>query len=98
MARLARPSPLIEHLAIAVIRQFDLVVVRGSKARAFLAQHGVHEAVAVITGSVALPGRPVHAEREYDLVFIGRLTEIKRPLLFVEIAARVKRRIPALRA
>jgi len=98
MARLARPSPLIEHLAIAVIRQFDLVVVRGSKARAFLAHHGIHESVAVITGSIARTPTAKAAERPYHVLFVGRLTEIKRPLMFVDIAARVKQQFPSLRA
>jgi glycosyltransferase involved in cell wall biosynthesis len=98
LARLARPSRFVEHLAIAVIRQFDLVVVRGSKAQAFLAHHGLHKSVAIITGSIAQPHRPQHADREYDLVFVGRLTEVKRPIMFVDIAARVKRQFPTLRA
>lgn len=97
MARLARPSSLIEHLAIAVIRQFDLVVVRGSKAQAFLAHHGIQESVAVITGSIIRPPKTTLTGPQYDLVFVGRLTEIKRPLMFLEIAAHVKRHIPSLR-
>jgi glycosyltransferase involved in cell wall biosynthesis len=98
MARLARPSPLVEHLVIAVIRQFDLVVVRGTKAQAFLARHGIRESVAVITGSIAQPAKATKVEPLYDLVFIGRLTEIKRPLMFIELAARVKRQFPSLRS
>jgi len=97
MARLARPSALVEHLALAVIRQFDLVVVRGNKAQAFLARHGVHESVVVITGSIATSSKMLLAQRQYDLVFVGRLTEIKRPLMFLEIVARVKRQFPSLR-
>jgi glycosyltransferase involved in cell wall biosynthesis len=98
MARLARPSPLIEHLAIAVIRQFDLVVVRGSKAKSFLAGHGIRESVAVITGSIIRSPKVTPGPPQYDLVFVGRLTEIKRPLMFLELAARVKRHRPSLRA
>ena len=97
MARLTRPSAVVEHLAIAMIRQFDLVVVRGSKAQEFLARHGIHESVAVITGSITACSNVPPAERQYDLVFVGRLTEIKRPVMFVEIAARVKRQFPSLR-
>jgi len=98
MARLVRPSILIEHLAIAVIRRFDLVVVRGTKARAFLELHGITGHIAVITGSVAGKPKANHAERYYDIVFVGRLTDIKRPLVFVEIAALARRRHPSLRA
>jgi glycosyltransferase involved in cell wall biosynthesis len=98
MSRLLRPSPLVERLAIAVIRHFDLVVVRGSKAQAFLASHGIHESVVVITGSIPQLTRAAHVRPHYHLVFVGRLTEIKRPLMFLELVARVKQYFPSLRS
>ena len=97
MGALASPSPLIERLAIAVIRRFDLVVVRGSKAKAFLMDRGV-DRVAVITGSVITPIDVPAPAREYDLLFVGRLAAIKQPLQFVDTVARVRRRRPAVRA
>ncbi len=35
---------------------------------------------------------------EYDLVFVGRMNEQKRPLLFLELAALVQKEIPELKA
>src|SRR5688572_14210912 len=51
LRRLRSPSPLLERMAVATVREFDLVVVRGGVARRFLADRGVHQ-TAVITGSV----------------------------------------------
>src|SRR5207245_1362319 len=76
---------------------FDLVVVRGSRAKTFLTDRGVR-AVTVITGSVALPTNSSLADRPYDLVFVGRLVAIKQPLQFVEIVATLRRRLPGIRA
>jgi len=97
-SRLARPSAFLERLAVDVIRQFDLVIVRGSKARAFLAERGLNGNLAVITGSVAPVVVPAMADRPYDLIFVGRLTELKQPLQFVEIVAAVRREVPSVRA
>jgi glycosyltransferase involved in cell wall biosynthesis len=97
LANLGRPSRLLERLAIEVVRQFDLVVVRGSKARAFLTDRGVRR-VAVITGSVTFPNNSGIADRPYDLVFVGRLVAIKQPLQFVAIVANLRQLLPGVRA
>lgn len=97
LAKLGRGSRLLESLAIAVVREFDLVVVRGSKARAFLIDRGVRP-VTVITGSVTFLSEPAAPDREYDLVFVGRLAAIKQPLQFVDIVASLRRQLPTVRA
>jgi glycosyltransferase involved in cell wall biosynthesis len=95
--RLAKPSALLERMATAVIRRFDLVVVRGQKARDFLAERGIPGTIAIITGSVCQP-QTVAQKRSYDLVFVGRMTELKQPRQFVEIVAAVRREVPSIRA
>jgi glycosyltransferase involved in cell wall biosynthesis len=97
LAKLGRPSRLLESLAIAIVRQFDLVVVRGSGARVFLTDRDVRPP-AVITGSVTFPHSSSVVERAYDLVFVGRLVPIKQPLQFVEIVADLRRLLPGVRA
>jgi len=96
LTMLGRPSVLIEKLALAVVRQFDLVVVRGTKAQKFLTHRGVRP-VTAITGSVACPTEPEPSARTYDLVFVGRLAPIKQPMQFIDIVADVRRTLPATR-
>jgi glycosyltransferase involved in cell wall biosynthesis len=87
----------IERLAVSVIRKFDLVVVRGNKARAFLAGYGIRKNVAIITGSVKdVPA--ASAPREIDLVFVGRLNPIKQVDQFIRIVGEVSRSVPSVRA
>lgn len=97
-ASLKRPSKRIEAMALAVVRLFDLVVVRGSKAREFLAAHGITRSVAVITGSVqnGLPSSS-HA-RDIHMVFVGRLSPIKQVDHFVAIVNFAKQGVPDIRA
>jgi glycosyltransferase involved in cell wall biosynthesis len=96
-SRLMGPSAFLERMATAVVRQFDLVVVRGRKALDFLAERDVVGRVAIITGSIDQL-QTAGSARSFDLVFVGRMTELKQPLQFVEIVAAVRREIPCIRA
>ena len=95
---LGRPSGLIESMALSVVRSFDLVVVRGSKARDFLMDHGVRGAIGVITGSVQNGSRLPEGERDIHLVFTGRLAPVKQVHQFIAVVEEVSRTIPSVRA
>ncbi len=97
-ASLRRPSRTIEGMALAVVKLFDLVVVRGSKAKAFLAQHGIARSVAVITGSVPSQRPASNGRRDIHLIFVGRLSPIKQVDRFVAIVGATKRMMPDVRA
>lgn len=99
LAALGGPSSLVESLLFRVVRQFDLVVVRGTQAETYIRRMGHKRSLAVITGSVDVrePWRE-QKDRGFDLVFVGRLAGIKRPDRFVSIVAAVARRVPGVRA
>jgi glycosyltransferase involved in cell wall biosynthesis len=96
MNALGRPSRVLEALALAVIREFDLVVVRGQRARRHLAEMGVDQRIALITGSIR-PSDGTRSTRPIDLIFVGRLAPIKQPELFVQIVERLARSRASLR-
>jgi len=97
-APLGKPSRVIEAMALAVVKQFDLVVVRGSKAKGFLATHGIKESVATITGSVRNHLPASSSDRDIHLVFVGRLSPIKQVEQFIAIVNMAKHTIPDVRA
>jgi glycosyltransferase involved in cell wall biosynthesis len=97
MSALGRPSRLLETLALAVLREFDLVVVRGQRARRYLADMGVDGSIALITGSIR-PSDGTRSIRPIDLVFVGRLAPIKQPEQFVQIVEQLARSRPSLRS
>jgi glycosyltransferase involved in cell wall biosynthesis len=98
LRRLGPSGVKLEGLAMALIREFDQVVVRGEGARRFLIERGVPaDRIAIIPGSVDPRGIEAQRERTYDLVSVGRLAELKQPLQFVEILARVYRTRPEVR-
>lgn len=95
---LGRPSKLIEAMALKIARQFDLIVVRGNKAKEFFAGKNIKETVVVITGSVNSRLQPVRKNRSNHLIFVGRLSPIKQVNQFIEIVAATARIMPDIRA
>ncbi|MEX2222744.1 MAG: glycosyltransferase family 4 protein [Candidatus Rokuibacteriota bacterium] len=92
LAALARPSKLVERAVLFMVRQFDLLIVRGGKARSYLRAHGFTGAIEEITGSVVYPSSVLPFDhRNIDVLFVGRLAEYKRPDRFVEVIYRLVR-------
>jgi serine acetyltransferase/glycosyltransferase involved in cell wall biosynthesis len=99
LRRLRRPSALLERLAVEAVRQFDLLVVRGRRARAFLDTHGIHTSCLVVTGGIDtehFTPRPV--PKEYDIVCVSRLVPNKGVEYLLEVLGRVRHRHPTVRA
>ncbi len=95
LVALGRASNIVEKVVHAVVREFDLVVVRGSGAEQYIRQLGYTNNVTRITGSVEMPKTlPSTQKRDTDIVFVGRLTEYKRPDRFINIIAGVKKSLP----
>lgn len=98
LRRLGPSGRRLEGLAIRLIREFDQVIVRGQGALRFLVERGVDpQVVAIIPGSVDPKTIDLGRVRTHDLVFVGRLAELKQPLQFVEILAGVCRSLPRAR-
>jgi len=95
---LGRPSRLVEKVALGVVNLFDLIVVRGSRAKAALTVLKVRPPVAVITGSVQRCELPVRSERGIDLVFVGRLAPVKQVDQFLDVVNAVSQALPSVRA
>lgn len=86
-----------------LIRQFDAVTVPGPTHRRRL-----HESIGLPPTKTAILANPIDLEQlpetadneesQYDLLWVGRFTEEKRPLLFVDVVAKLVDREPSLRA
>ena len=99
LRRLRRPSALLERLMFEAVRQFDLLVVRGRRARAFLETHGIHTSCLVVTGSIDTERfRPQPVPKEYDIVCVSRLVPNKGVEYLLEVLGRVRYKHPAVRA
>lgn len=95
---LGSPSKLIETMAMNIAKKFELIVVRGNKAKDYLTAKNIRGSIAVITGSVNGSLQSVQNNRNIHLAFVGRLTPIKQVDQFIKIAAKITREIPDIRA
>jgi len=98
LRQVGRHSGVLERLALAVVRRFDFVAVRGQSARRFLLEQGVTGPVEIIPGSVDPARFAPREERPYDLIFVGRLIPTKQPDQFVRVVAELSRQRPGIRA
>lgn len=71
-------SPIVEKMAKKVIRKFDLVIVRGSSVKAYIRECGYANRLEILTGSVFPHEDQIQRKRDIDVVFVGRLVEIKQ--------------------
>lgn len=99
LGALGKPSRWAERVAFSLTRQFDLIIVRGSRAAKYLRDLGYTHPIEAVTGSVQMPESvSTQTERSNDLIFVGRLTERKRPDDFIEVVARLKPEFPDISA
>jgi glycosyltransferase involved in cell wall biosynthesis len=97
-AALGHPSRVIEAMAVGVVRQFELVVVRGNRAKEFFAARNIKRTVAIITGSVNGCEQLPQDDRDIDLIYVGRLSSIKQVHQFVAIVDAIRHTMPGVRA
>jgi glycosyltransferase involved in cell wall biosynthesis len=97
LRHLGRGSPRLERLLFHIIRQFDLLVVRGERARAFVERHRLGRAL-VLTGSVDTARfHAVESVPEYDLVSVTRLAPAKGLDFLLRLVGRFRERRPDVR-
>ena len=75
-----------------------MLIVRGSKAKDFLASHGITRSVAVITGSVRSDQHASGGSRDIHIVLVGRLSPVKQVGQFITVVDVARRAMPDIRA
>ena len=84
--RLRQPDPKIEGQLISAVDAFDCVVVRGRSAKSFFEDQGVSTDIRIITAGVdSSVFTPTDTPAEFDLVFLARLSMVKRVEIFLQI-------------
>ncbi len=93
LVALGQPSRIVERLALRVLGEFELAIVRGSRAKAYIQNNGFKNRVEIVTGSVDVD-IPIAENKEIDIILVGRLSEYKRPDRFIEVVQQVVSKIP----
>ncbi|MFT7304761.1 MAG: glycosyltransferase involved in cell wall biosynthesis [Candidatus Azotimanducaceae bacterium] len=74
---LDRPSRSVETSASLLAKQFDVMIVRGSSVRQYIQSLGYQGSLEILTGCVRI-GQKHQTHRDIDVIFVGRLVEIKQ--------------------
>ncbi|GMU37475.1 MAG: glycosyltransferase [Phycisphaerae bacterium] len=92
--RIVRADAVIERRLLSAIGRFDAVVTMGRKAAAFYRGRGLADVFHVIPGAIdAARFSPGSVVKEFDLILVGRLVEVKRIDVFLEaVGIAAKRR------
>ncbi len=94
---LPQPSPT-SVIRFSILKRFDVITVTGSYTKRFLVDHGVDEGkVFILPHSVDERFRVLGIEKDYDLVFVGRLASVKHIETIIRAVAFVKVSIPSIR-
>lgn len=97
--RMETPDATVERRLLRSVAAFDIVITMGRRAIEFFRARGVETAFHVVSGGMDA-GRfaPSERLRAFDLVFVARLSRVKRCDLFLEALAIVSRRRPGTNA
>ncbi len=79
------PSRVQEMLVFSLVRRFDAVVVRGSKAREFVHQRRLNKNCFVITGAIDTDKFKPGDEKDIDVIYVSRLVEKKGVENYLEV-------------
>ncbi|MEL0660702.1 glycosyltransferase [Psychromonas arctica] len=98
--RIGQTDYFIEKMLLKSVNEMDLVVSMGTSAIKYFKEKGVSTPFEIVPGGfddhLFMPLESV--EKEYDLILIGRLSEVKRVDRFLEAIKLAKRSLPTLKA
>ena len=99
--KIGRDSPSLERVILGFVRQVDVILTMGSRAKAFLRDKGVTGLIEVMSGGI--DGVRFRADTDgapptYDLVTVGRLAPIKRLDVMLDVIAKLASHRPDLKA
>jgi len=99
-SRIGQPDKIIEALLIKAVDAMDLVVSMGSSAVTYFQDKGVSTDFKIVPGGFDEQLFAVNPQQDkiYDLILIGRLTEVKRVDRFLRALQQAKQQIPSLNA
>ncbi len=99
--RMTVADAVVERRLVAAAGDFDLIVTMGTRAKVYFREHGASCAIHVVSGgmdqTLFAAGQPAE-RKQYDLILVGRLAEIKRIDVFLEALALIARERRKVRA
>lgn len=93
------PDKYLERKLIAAVGTLDHVITMGHRTVDFFKAHGVRTNFSVIPGGIPKPDNYLkNSEKIYDIIFVGRLEQVKRLDLLLGAIKIISDEIPELKA
>ena len=96
-----KPLPKLSikgKIILSILKRFDIITATGSFTRKFLVNNGIREdKIFLLPHVVDDKFKPINIQKEYDLVYIGRLAKVKHIETLIKAVSTVKKCYPHLR-
>lgn len=96
-----RPLPqsnFFTRLTLPLLRKYDIITVTGTYTKNYLISKGIDEnKIFLLPHVVDERFRPLNIEKDYDVVFIGRLAPVKHVETLIQATAQIKESLPSIR-
>ena len=93
-----RPSRVQENLIFSMLRSMDAIVVRGNNALNFVRENSLSDHSFIITGAVDVHRfTPSSADKKFDLIYVGRIIEVKGIDLLLNVVRLLSIQLPNIR-
>lgn len=89
---------ILGHLILSILKRFDVITVTGTFTKNYLISKGFEEKkIFILPHFVDDRFQPLHVNKEYDVIFVGRLTQVKHVETLIHAIALVKETLPSIR-
>jgi glycosyltransferase involved in cell wall biosynthesis len=91
-------SNLLNRAILSVLKRFDVITVTGTYTKNYLVSRGIDEnKIFILPHVVDERFRPLDIEKDYDVVFVGRLAPVKHVETLIRATAQIKESLPSIR-
>jgi L-malate glycosyltransferase len=97
--RMGTPDPIVERRLLRAVGTFQILITMGTKAADFFTSRGINAHCHVVSGGIdAERFHPGELPSVNDVIFVGRLAEVKRIDIFLHAMSRVAETLPEVKA
>jgi|LFRM01.1.fsa_nt_gb glycosyltransferase involved in cell wall biosynthesis len=91
-------SNLLNRAILSVLKRFDVITTTGTYTKNYLISKGINEnKIFILPHVVDERFQPLDIEKDYDVVFVGRLAPVKHVETLIRATAQIKESLPSIR-
>jgi glycosyltransferase involved in cell wall biosynthesis len=89
---------LLNRIILSILKRFDVITTTGTYTKNYLISKGINEnKIFILPHVVDERFQPLDIEKDYDVVFVGRLAPVKHVETLIRATAQIKESLPSIR-